>query len=224
MATHDEFLTALKAGEVERLRALLAEDPKLLEARSDSGLSPVLLALYYGHPEAARVVIEHGAVLNWHEAAAVGDGARVEALLEADLGLLNAHAPDGFTALGLAAFFGQAALVEWLLEKGADPNVGSNNDMRVRPLHSAAANADPTLAHAMATLLLDYGAEVDAQQEGGYTALHEAAQSGKTELARLLLAHGANPALATTDGTLPAELAAKHNRQAVLALLTPGSE
>jgi uncharacterized protein len=219
MAPRDDFLNALKSGDLDRLRALLAEDPDLLDIRSDSGLSPVLLAIYHGHPEAARVLIEQGKTLDLYEAAAAGEQARVVELLEADPAAINVHAPDGFHALGLATFFGHAGLVGWLLENGADPNVAADNSMRVRAIHSAAAVKDPALAHELATMLIDYGADVNAQQEGGYTALHEAALSGKTELARLLLAHGASPALAADDGTLPADLAAKHNRQEVLRLL-----
>ena len=219
MTSRDDFLNAVKAGELDGLRELLANDPDLLTVRSDSGLSPVLLAVYHGHPEAARVLIEHGATLDLYEAAAAGEQSRVAALLEADPGAINAHAPDGFTALGLAVFFGHLALATWLLENGADPNIASANSMRVRPLHSAAAVREHRLAHDLAAQLLDYGAEVNVQQEGGFTPLHEAALSGKTELARLLLAHGADPALAAEDGTLPADLAAKHGQQEVLRLL-----
>jgi ankyrin repeat protein len=219
MSSRADFLAALKSGDLERLRALLANEPDLLNARSESGLSPVLLALYHGQPQAARLVIEHGAVLDLFEAAAAGEQPRVEALLEADPGAINAHAPDGFTPLGLAAFFGHQALVERLLANGADPNVGSSNNMRVMPLHSAAANRDPAVAHAIAALLLDYGAEVNARQEGGYTPLHEAASSGKLELARLLLLFGADPSLAADDGSLPAALAARHGRHEVVRLL-----
>ncbi len=219
MATRDDFLTALKAGDVPRLRGLLSEDPTLLAARSDSGLSPTLLAIYHGHPEAVQALLEQGAVLDLYEAAAAGQLPRVAELVEADPACLNAHAPDGFTALGLAAFFGHAVLVEWLLAKGADPNVGSTNSMRVRPLHSAAANSDHTMAEGIAKALLAAGAEPNVRQEGGYTPLHEAALSGKVGLTRLLLNHGADPSLATDDGTLPADLAAKHAHQTVLDLL-----
>jgi uncharacterized protein len=224
MTTRDGFHTALKAGDLDKVRALLAEDPDLLTKSDENPQSPVLLAIYHGHPEAARVLIEEGAVLDLYEAAAAGEQARVEALLEADPGAINSHAPDGFTALGLAAFLGHRDLVQWLLDNGADPNIGSANSMRVRPIHSAAANKDHALAHAISVALLDYGAEVNVQQEGGFTPLHEAALSGKTELARLLLAYGADPGLAADDGTRPADLAAKHNRTEVLALLQdPGS-
>jgi ankyrin repeat protein len=217
MSAHDQFLTALKSGDVPGLTALLAADPTLLSL--DSEPSPVLLAIYHGQPAAAQVLIEHGAVLDLYEASAAGQLARVAELIAADPTALDAYAPDGFTALGLAAFFGHPALVEWLLAKGADPNVASNNAMRVRPLHSAAANGDPELAAGMAAALLAAGAEPDAVQEGGFTPLHEAALNGKLELARLLLNHGADPARLTRDGQTPRDLAAKNGHQAVLDLL-----
>ena len=219
MPARDDFLTALKSGDLPGLQALLRDDPALLTVRSDSGLSPVLLAIYRGHPEAAQVLIERGAVLDVYEASAAGQLPRVAELLTADPAAVNTHAPDGFTALGLAAFFGHPALVDWLLAHGAEPNIGSNNAMRVRPLHSAAANRDPATAHAMSAALLSAGAEVDPVQEGGFTPLHAAALSGKIDLVRLLLAHGADPSLPTADGVLPAALAAIHGHQAVLDLL-----
>ena len=83
----------------------------------------------------------------------------------------------------------------------------------------AAIYRDHGTAQAITAALIAAGAEVNVQQQGGFTPLHEAALSGKTELARLLLAHGADASLATDDGTLPADLAAQHDRREVLELL-----
>jgi ankyrin repeat protein len=58
----------------------------------------------------------------------------------------------------------------------------------------------------LARLLLDSGAEVNGRGEGGFTALHSAAQNGDEELARLLLDQGADPRLAAEDGRRPADL------------------
>ena len=52
----------------------------------------------------------------------------------------------------------------------------------------------------LARVLLDAGADVNRQGEGGFTALHSAAQNGDEELVRLLLERGADPGLATADG------------------------
>ena len=221
MTTRDEFISALQAGDVAGLRALLDAEPGLLTTQIDGGptSSPVLLAIYYGHPEAAQVLIERGAVLDLYEAAAAGQGARVEELLASDPAAIDAYAPDGFTALGLAAFFGHADLVDRLLTRGADANRGANNAMRVRPLHSAAANRDHAKAHSIAAALLAAGAEADPEQEGGFTPLHEAALSGKLELARLLLAHGADPRKPSAAGETAIDLARKHGHAEVLAVL-----
>lgn len=62
-------------------------------------------------------------------------------------------------------------------------------------------------------MLLEKGAPVNAKTADGATAITEAAGTGNTELARLLLAHGADPAglppgpLASIDGT-PVQLRA----------------
>jgi ankyrin repeat protein len=49
--------------------------------------------------------------------------------------------------------------------------------------------------------------------------MHSAAQSGRLELARLLLDRGANPSLRSDDGATPLDLAQENNRPEVAALL-----
>ncbi len=50
----------------------------------------------------------------------MGRTARVAEWLDRDPGLLNARSSDGFSPLGLAAFFGQTETVRLLLARGAD--------------------------------------------------------------------------------------------------------
>jgi ankyrin repeat protein len=49
-------------------------------------------------------------------------------------------------------------------------------------------------------MLLDAGADPNAKQEGGFVAVHAAAQNGNRELAELLVQRGADTSLATDDG------------------------
>jgi glyoxylase-like metal-dependent hydrolase (beta-lactamase superfamily II) len=60
---------------------------------------------------------------NVFQASSTGNLARVQALVEADAKLVSAWNPNGFTPLHAAALYGQRATAEYLLAKGADPNV-----------------------------------------------------------------------------------------------------
>jgi ankyrin repeat protein len=146
-----------------------------------------MLARYHGRTDLVETIREHAGALDVFEAATVGDLDRVRALLDEDASRATEFSADGFTALHFAAFFGQPAAVALLLERGADPAAVSKNQMRVMPLHSAAAVRDVESAR----LLLDAGAPVNAKQQDDFTPLMEAQQNGDVELERLLRERGA---------------------------------
>lgn len=102
----------------------------------------------------------------------------MRAALSADASAAERCSPDGFTALGLAAFFGNAETARLQLDAGADPNFVSRNQMQVTPLHSAVANRNAEKAYDMATLLVERGGQVNVAQEGGWTPLQQAAAHG----------------------------------------------
>jgi len=216
MTTMQDFLAAIKAGNIAEVTRLLDVEPALVNARDEQGLSVVLTAAYYQEPGIARLLVQRGAALSVFEACAVGELSRVQALVEQQPNLINAYAPDGFQPLGLAAFFGQAGIVEYLLQKGAAVNSPSRNAMRVMPLHSAIANKRTEIAR----LLLDHGADVDATQADDFTPLHEAAQNGLLDVTQWLLERGANvnPRL-SSNGKTPLALAIEHQHAAVAELL-----
>jgi ankyrin repeat protein len=155
-------------------------------------MSDVLQAIYRGdRDEAERLAA--GKELDVFEAAALGRMERVRDLLEDDPALANAWAEDGFQPLGLASFFGHPDVARVLIERGAEVNSASRNDMKVMPLHSAAATSDPALRYELAKLLLDAGADPNARQQDEYTPLMAADQHGDTSLRELLLDRGATP-------------------------------
>lgn len=174
--------------------------------------SPILARVYRGDLDGARALAAERP-LDLFEAAALGDAARVAALLAEDPALVRTHAPDGFSALGLAAFFGQPACARLLIDAGAPVDEPAANAMRVTPLHSAAAAGQ----HEIARWLVERGAAVDARQHGGFTALHAAARNGNVALVELLLAHGADRELRSDDGQSAADFA--RDRPEVLACL-----
>jgi ankyrin repeat protein len=165
-------------------------------------MSQALEALYAGEAERARELLPPDDELTVFEAAAFGRLNALRRILDDDPADVNAFSGDGFTALHLAVFGGQEEAARLLLERGANPNVVSTNEaVRVAPLGTAAFVRSVPLAR----LLLDSGADVNGRGEGGFTALHSAAQNGDEELARLLLERGADPSLATEDGKRAAD-------------------
>ena len=95
--------------------------------------------MYYGQPAVGNLLVARGATLDVFSAAAAGQLEKVQELVAAEPDLANAYAEDGFQPLGLAAFFGHADVVRFLLAHGSQVNSPSRNDQHVMPLHSAVA-------------------------------------------------------------------------------------
>jgi ankyrin repeat protein len=208
------FLDAVQRGKADEVSKLLDDDPPLLDA-ARGGVSAVRLAVYHAHPEVVRILVERGARIDVFDASATGATARVGDLLSEDPSRANAVASDGFTPLGLAAFFGHLDAVRLLLANGADPNQAARNSTRVAPLHSAVAGGNVEIVRE----LLAHGADVQARQEGGFTPLHNAAFEGEEEMIRLLLAHGSDRAARSDAGKTPADIARDRDRQRAAELL-----
>jgi uncharacterized protein len=200
-----QLIAAVRAGDSERVGALVAEDPALGAAEDEAGMTPVRHALYTKQRAALDALLAANPPLDVLDLAATGQADALRSRLEADPARANEPARDGFRALHLACFFGGSDAVAVLLEAGADPNPPAENPMRVAPLHSAAAARDREAVR----LLLAAGADPNARQQGGYTALHAAAQHGDDEMSEDLRAHGADPTLRTDDGRDAAAMARK---------------
>lgn len=209
------FFEAIKAGDTDKVDQLLAEDRSLANAKSEDGLSAVMTAMYYHEPAIAHTIVAFGADLNLFEASAVGEINQVKELIKQQPDMINAYSPDGFQPLGLAAFFGQADVVEFLLLKGADVNSASHNNMHVRPLHSSAASQDLAISE----MLLKHGADVNATQAGDITPLHEAAQNGQIEMVELILKYKPDINARKADGKTALAVAIEYKHEDVAELL-----
>lgn len=166
--------------------------------------SPILQAAYVHDWDLVADLHESTGSLTVHEAAAVGDIDVVAGLVDADPTLLGRVAADGFTPLHLAAYFGRVEVAIWLVDAGADVDAVSDNPNRLRPLHAAVAARNA----AIVTLLLDGGAEPDARQAGGFTALMAAAKHGDVEIIRALVTSCADPTVLSDDGLTAGDMAA----------------
>ncbi len=197
-----ELFDAIRNDDAAAVASQLDDDRSLLDAR-ENGVTPILASIYHGHAALAGLFRERGATLTFGEACALGDLPLVLAMLADDPARLHVNSEDGFPPLGLACFFRHPGVAQALIERGADVNAAADNALRVAPVHASAAVRD------VATMqrLLEHGANANARQQMGYTALHTAAQHGDEVMVELLLAHGADPNLAGDDGRTPVDLA-----------------
>src|SRR4051812_30243580 len=131
------FIDAIKAGEFERVKAMVSADPTLTDARSRTGESAILTAVYHRQKEIVNLLVARGAPMTMFEACAAGEVERVERLLDGDA--VNEFSADGWTPLHLAAFFGHAKIAELLLAHRADVGARSRNPNGNTPLHAALA-------------------------------------------------------------------------------------
>ena len=128
-----DIFEAAAVGDAERVRELLRESPDAANAWAEDGFQPLGLAVFFGHPETARVLVDAGAEVNsasrndfavtpLHSACAVGDSRKryelTELLLERGADP-NTRQKDDFTPLMAADQHGDARLRELLVRHGA---------------------------------------------------------------------------------------------------------
>ena len=116
-----------------------------------------------------------------------------------------------------SSWFPNIDILRILLDAGGDPNARKSTS-GIRPLMYVALRSDGDECLAITKLLIDRGADVNAKSYSGFgdertrhdgynhdvdqgheTPLHWAARRGKTDMARLLLEHGADPNTKTTS-------------------------
>jgi len=215
MTTAETFMEAAKAGDVDRLRQLIVEDPGLVGARSPSGETPLMAALYRGHSAVVEALVGAGAPLDIFAAAALGRTDELDAALHGPAGTINSFAYDGWSPLHLAAFFGRRAAALSLLGGGADVTAVSRNSLRNTPLHAATAGNHSDVA----LVLIEHGAPVDVRDAGGHTPLHIAAETGAANVVKALLDRGADPHAVDSEDKTPLSRAAARNHSAIIDLI-----
>lgn len=198
----NQWRLALTANELAKVKSMAVAEPELLRLPID-GVSPLMQALYHRAEKVAAWLRDQAIEFSIHEAAALGDTEALARIVGAEPGTVSAEAADGFTPLHLAAFFGHPKAITLLVATGADPDAVAGNPTRVRPLHSAVASRNAAAVHAV----LEGQPDVNAQQAGGFTALHAAALHGDEAMVDMLLKAHADDSLPAEDGRIAADFA-----------------
>ncbi|HMF97896.1 MAG TPA: ankyrin repeat domain-containing protein [Vicinamibacterales bacterium] len=210
------FIDAIKAGEFERVKAMVSAEPTLIDARSRTGESAILTAVYHRQKGIVNLLVARGAPMDLFEASAAGEIERVERLLDRGAAAaINAYSPDGWTPLHFAAFFGHTKIAEALLASGADVSARSRNPNGNTPLHAALAGNHTFVAG----LLLGNGADVNAPDAAGWRPLHLAAANNNLDAIKTLIAQGADVTAANGEGKTPLSLAQEKNHREGAAFL-----
>ena len=216
-----DLLKAARAGDVERVKALLKTDPRLLVARDPMGNTALIIAVNSGHDALADLLFDAGVEPGLHEAAAIGHTDRVRAALERHPEQLDIYSPEGFTPLALAAHFGHLEAMRVLIDSGADMNRVATHQIAVTPLHAALFGRQV----AAAVLLIERGADVTVARGGaghkraGWTPLHYAAGMGFGTLVQPLLDRGADPTHRDDEGKTPLDVAIQANHKDIAGVL-----
>ncbi len=216
MSNHssDPF-TALRSGDTDAVARAIIADPAIAWQRDPEGVSLLMNALYARQRDLAKLILEQLEELDVFEVAALGRLGDLKDVVERSAAALTKRSPDGYTALHLAAFFGHADLVAWMLSRGAPVDAIAANSTLVRPLHSAVVVRSLPVVE----LLLNAGADPNSTQRGGWTPLHAAARNGDLAIVDLLLKKGADVSLRNDAGQTAADLAGTEGHTGVVERL-----
>jgi len=160
-AAEEAIHQAARAGDVARLKDLLARDPKLIDSRDENGMTPLHHAVKEKRPAAVDLLISSGA----------------------DVQAQNA---EKSSPLHLAAGAGDAAAVKRLLGAGADVKI---RDIRGRQALFLACGVGNDLE--TVRLLVAAGADVNDVSTRGENTLLSTLYYGKKEIIEFLLGSGA---------------------------------
>lgn len=106
---------------------------------------------------------------------------------------LNSKNNDGWTPFHVASYLGHVAIVELLIEKGANIEILNNDGGNA--LLIAAAHGKTEVA-----MLLSSRMDLNFQNEKGWTPINAASMYGHVDIVRLLVDNGADVEIATKSG------------------------
>ncbi|MDH5655085.1 MAG: ankyrin repeat domain-containing protein [Spirochaetia bacterium] len=204
----DQFMDKCKEGNLEAVKAFVSLGVDVNFREDSSKEMPLTRATEGNHPEIIEFLIKSGAQI-------------------------NARDDGGDTALMTAINWNHPEAAEKLLEMGADPDIPDNyqNIPLVQNLETAIEDKDEGKKKKVETrkkitdILLEGGADPNAEAVSRDSMLHFALSKGKKNLLLKCLSYKGNPNLSDKSGsTLLMIAAAEENQKMVSLLLENGAD
>jgi ankyrin repeat protein len=212
---NDEWVSALRGGELSSVRRHLAENPSLAttpDRRLDTingrcDVFPLRFAVSQNHREIAVALLKAGADVNARDPHGnmlqAADHVEMVDLLIENGADVNAMGYESGNAVILASYKAQAEKLERLIAHGADVNQPAGNDGRTA-LHVAAGwGYKGASSLTVVRVLLKNGADINARDKSHQSPLHWAVQQGNKDAVELLLQNGADRAVRDSEGKTP---------------------
>ena len=207
------------------IATMLIQAGAYVDACNGDGKTSLYLTAQNGEKEMTELLLRKGADLEiqpygendltlLHQVAKQGYQEIVALLLNygADV---NECTPSGITLLHIAEQNRDRDMIQFLLQKGADPRTRVEKEKGFVLLHSACEHGYRELA----AILIDDGVDVNRCDDNGWSPLRTATKNGHTEVMQLLLQRGANEISKSFSDQLKLVLAFQRDNLEVIALL-----
>lgn len=157
-----DIFAACMSGRTDLVREMLAANKALVQLMSHDGWTPLHLAAFFGHKDAAAMLLDAGANV-----------------------IERSTNPMANMPLHAGVAGRNFELVKLLVEHGAPVNARQHGGWT--PLHGAAQNGDL----AMVAFFLEHGADVNERADNSQLPMDLALTKGHQEIVNLLEQHGA---------------------------------
>lgn len=214
LKSNDFRMGFISSGELDDVKGALARNPEIGRQPFDDGTTPMALVLRQSFKDRINVILSCNPSLTVSELAGVG---RLDALIKAvdeNLTTLDEADANGTRPLDLAVRHNQYECCKFLLERGADPSLLSENEGNSQwsPIATAVSSSNDEIAK----LLIDHGADLSVTNRHGLTLLHLAALAGfasseaaSSNMIEVLLENGVDKAAVDDNGDTALEATQK---------------
>uniref|UniRef100_H2YN82 Fibronectin type-III domain-containing protein n=2 Tax=Ciona savignyi TaxID=51511 RepID=H2YN82_CIOSA len=215
--TSDQLHRATIKGDIEMLSKIISSGEVNVDVNDKFGFTPLMNACQKGYLDIVECLLQSNADVNATNtsgknslmmACYSGHGAVVQRLREAGA-TWDCVDRGGSSPLHWAIDGQNCSLIQWMLKDGAKVDRRAASSGWTPLIRCAAITGNPQVAG----VLVSAGADVNASDHDGKTALMIASLNGHLSLVELLMLSGADPKIRSGHGKTAMEMAASFDRR-----------